>query len=505
MKNQNHTDSAAKRRFKYGGFATLTTILFIVAIIIVNMVAGALNDAYPLNLDLTPNSFYTLDEKTEELIEGVEKEITIYVLGNRDSIAQAKYCSEQLVYDLTPTFAYMTNLLETLDGIDKLSDKIKLSYVDLTLNPSFTSNYPNDELQNGSLIIQCGDRYRILTYNELFNSDITTVTGTYTAYIIASIVERSICSAITNVLSEDQQLVTVLTGHDEEDDTAIVNLLKSNNYNVQRLDITTGAIDSESVFLVMNAPKRDYSDEELQKITDYLNNGNQYGKNLMVFFDASQKELPNISEFLQEWGVSVGSDIIYETDSSRTYSQGIFFKGNYDSNDFAESVMEQGAFVALLGVRPVDILWEEKNYVTTKSLLGAPATAVLSPSTADSSWKPSDSEEKGPFSALVMSEKNPYKSEEKTSRVFTWGTSYVATSSLFNNPAYANADYIASIFNTITNNDEVVNVPAKTVADYQISMTSSQANSIGLVLFTILVPLAALGTGVFVYLKRRRL
>lgn len=504
-KKQSVIGGAQKRRFRYGSFATIATVLFVVAVILVNLVASALDNAFPLRFDLTSNSFYSLDEKTENMVRELEDDITIYVLGTRENIAQAKYCPGQTLFDLTPTFSYMTQLLETLDTLPKLSDRLTVSYVDLALSPGFASQYPNEELLDGSLIVRSGDKYRVLNYFNLFRSDVTTVTGSYTFYIVSSVVESGICSAIVNVTSDSQQLVTLLTGHNEADSETLVNLLQTNNFRVQEVDITTGAIDSESVFAVLNAPQRDYSDEELQKLTQYLQNGDQFGKNLMLFFDASQPALPNLSEFLQEWGVSVGDQIIYETDASRVYAQGIFFKANYDSSLYASSVMEQGAYVALLGARPIQILWDSKNYVTTTSLLGAASSSVLSPVTADSSWTPSQSDAKGPFSGLVLSEKNPLRDPAKTSRVYTWGTSYAVASNVLNNPAYANSEYVASIFNTVTNNDAVVEIAPKTVAEYRVNLSKSQANGIGLIFFTILVPLATLVTGTVIYLRRRTL
>ena len=41
------------RKFKYGGFATLFTVIFLVAVVILNVIATALVDRYPLTLDLT--------------------------------------------------------------------------------------------------------------------------------------------------------------------------------------------------------------------------------------------------------------------------------------------------------------------------------------------------------------------------------------------------------------------------------------------------------------------
>ena len=57
----------------------------------------------------------------------------------------------------------------------------------------------------------------------------------------------------------------------------------------------------------------------MKKIDEYLDNDGHFGKNLYYFADPTQPELPNIEEFLSEWGIGVGTGTVVETDANRIF------------------------------------------------------------------------------------------------------------------------------------------------------------------------------------------
>ena len=52
------------RKFKYGGIATVITILFIVVVIVINMIMGVLDSKVVMEVDLTPNQVYGLTQES---------------------------------------------------------------------------------------------------------------------------------------------------------------------------------------------------------------------------------------------------------------------------------------------------------------------------------------------------------------------------------------------------------------------------------------------------------
>ena len=52
------------RRFRMGSFATVLTVIFIAALIILNMIVSAVSNRYPVQIDLTTDKIYGLSDET---------------------------------------------------------------------------------------------------------------------------------------------------------------------------------------------------------------------------------------------------------------------------------------------------------------------------------------------------------------------------------------------------------------------------------------------------------
>ena len=83
--------SFKSRKFKYGGYATLLTLIVIAALIIVNLVA----DLIPVRMDLTWNKMYSLSDQTHDVLDNLQDDIMIHFIGEQGSADQssARSCS----------------------------------------------------------------------------------------------------------------------------------------------------------------------------------------------------------------------------------------------------------------------------------------------------------------------------------------------------------------------------------------------------------------------------
>ena len=61
------------RKFKYGGIATVITVLFIVVVIVINMIMGILDSKVVMEVDLTPNKVYGLTQESIDCVQGLDK------------------------------------------------------------------------------------------------------------------------------------------------------------------------------------------------------------------------------------------------------------------------------------------------------------------------------------------------------------------------------------------------------------------------------------------------
>ena len=77
--------------------------------------------------------------------------------------------------------------------------------------------------------------------------------------------------------------------------------------------------------VVIAAPSKDYTDDEIKKIREWMNNGGNLGRNLAVFVNY-QADCPNLYEYLNvDFGIEVTNNIIIETDVNRQYAYNQYY------------------------------------------------------------------------------------------------------------------------------------------------------------------------------------
>ena len=135
MKKFNYRSSTKnKKSLKYGGYASITTIILVTALVLVNV----LFSLFGWNIDLTVEKLYTPSDVTVEILENLEDEITIYGLYNTE----------------TEENKTNQNVITLMEEYCTYSDNLDFEKVDPLTNPKFTSQYlVNDTLENGSLIV----------------------------------------------------------------------------------------------------------------------------------------------------------------------------------------------------------------------------------------------------------------------------------------------------------------------------------------------------------------
>ena len=69
------------RKFKYGTLATVFTIIFIVAVILVNVLLGYMTKRFVWEFDMTKEGLFEISEDTKEVIDDLQRDVLITVLA----------------------------------------------------------------------------------------------------------------------------------------------------------------------------------------------------------------------------------------------------------------------------------------------------------------------------------------------------------------------------------------------------------------------------------------
>lgn len=471
------------RKMRKGGLSIAFTAVFIVAVIVLNMIAGLITNKVPaLSFDLSSQQTYNLTQDTIDFVETINKDITISVLASES--------------DYTGASQYYLMASTLLNQYKNYNDKIKIEYIDLTANPTYINNYPDDTLQQGNYIVKCGEKYRILTNDDLFE---TQMSSDYSSYEVTGLnVEPAVTTAILNVTSENQVKVQFIEGFGNYNADAFKNLLEQNNYDVSTVSTLTEDIDKDAEALVLFTPTTDLDETSVKKIKEFLNNNGNYGKDLMYVAAATPVEAPNLDALLEEWGMKMSEGVVAEMDSSKLLSSNDPFTSvlEYNNTDYTDGLKDSSLYIVGGEIVPVEI--SDEN--TATSLLVTSASAKLYPFTADENFKIDDVKEQQ-FNAAAIATKT--SGDNTASNVIVMGSSLIFNSNAIKMSSYNNGAYLMNMMNKVTENtDEGITISGKDLSSPSLGITSDQIQ-----LWTIICmgvfPVAIIIVAIVVYIRRR--
>ncbi|HAN43962.1 MAG TPA: hypothetical protein DCP97_01085 [Ruminococcaceae bacterium] len=476
------------RRFKHGSLATAISVAFLVVVVLINIISSILVERYPLKIDLTPNSAFSLTTESKDFIKTLSQPIDIYVLNSEKSFSGED--------------AYYKQAAEVINLYASYNDKIKIQYVDIVKNPTFVSNYPSSmNLTTNDIIVKCGEKTKKFAATDLFNSQTNEY---YQKVTTSSKAEQVMTSALMFVTSEDNTKAVILTGHEEGDISGFSSILEKNNYEVVTKSLVTEDIPEDADIAVIAAPKRDLDTDSLKKLDKFLSNDEKLGKVLVYFADIEQTPTPNLDAFLNEWGIKVKDGAVFETDTSRIINYNAFFPTvDYKNTDYSGGLETKKLMMTMPYARPLQTTFDASGYKKTYELLSFSEKSGIRPSTAPEDWKPDTSKLEGPIPALIMSEQLMYDNlTPKRSQVIVSSSLISADQSILGSTSVSNSEYYINLLNKLTERKDGIVISSKELGSKELGISQSQANILGLFFF-IAIPLAVIICGTVVWLRRR--
>lgn len=476
------------------GMKSLYAVLIVLAVVIlllVNVVAGALDDKYNLSFDLTSNRAFELKNETLDYIKNLGEPVQIRVLAQEERFAD--------------TSIYNAQANEVMKAFAKNSSQITMEYVDYVKNPGLAAQYPDLTIKHGDILVESRQRYQLIPTEELFNYE-RNASGKLT--IVSSKAEEAVARAVLHVTSTDMPKVMILTGHEEDDITGFQKLLTYNNYEVVSGQLATQDIGSSVDVAVLAAPKSDYSMEELEKLEAFLVNNGEYGKTLLYSADAAQTKLPVLESFLSEWGVEIGDGMVFETDQNRVYQYQPFYGiVDYVNEDYASKLKNQKASLLMPVSRPLKQLFEYQENYKTSLLLQFGESSGVRPSDAGDNFKAEDAAVKGPIPAMILcsyqqSGKQNSMEAKPVSHILVSGSTQFLEESILNTDAFSNASYMVQVLNDLCEKDSGIVVEDKSLAGTALNITRRSADTLGNI-FVFVIPLTVLIAGCGVWFFRR--
>ena len=489
-----------KEKFKHGSLAVVFTVVFIAVIIVINVLVSALTTRFPsMNFDLTKEGLNTLSDEATDVAKEIVNETTIYIIGSEDAIR-----GDEVYSNYSLKYSQVANLA---DRLHELNDKIKVEYIDPDMNPQFISDYADDSLTTGKVMVKTDKRHKTLAVTDLFSIQQDSSTGQYNYY---SKVDGALANALYLVNLDTVPVVAFATGHNEmltvsDNLSTFTGMLNDNNFEVKEFNMLTDDIPEDASIVVLGTPTTDYTSEELSKLEAYLDDEKMASSRtlyVMTAPNAGWSSMPNLSSFLAEWGMEPQSQEVLESNTNNTlYNMPYAIFANVTDSVLSKTYDN----VVKVQAAPVKRLFTANNDISTYSVIETSDTAYLS-----NDEKVLETPETDTYTILAFAQRYMDNQGKICANVVVDGCAadFYDGSSLLGNSTFGNKDVTLDLIKNLTGTTDTrvgLTVNQTQTNTMDISASSAVTWSIGMMLFTIVVPVAVLVIGLVIFLRRRHL
>ena len=539
-KTENNGEKPKKLRnkaaLKHGAWAVAFTAVIVAVAVCVNVLMAVLAERVNLDIDISLTGDNTLSEENVNFIKGLEDKVTITVFSTKEDFTMNSEYTAYYEFSASDTtgendgvYEYYEQTLSLLELYKVYSKNITLKFVD-PYDPSaseLTNKY--SQLSASDIIVECeksigGESYtksEVLHFDDIYQ--ITTEESAYSAYlgsygtVTGNNIETALTSAIYRATSDETPRALVMETHCKTTGIAdYVAYLEKNNFTVETFsDSVLGEIDSDIDLIIISQPKEDFVSEELDAIDEWLVNGELRGKGVIYFADPTGPDTPNLNAYLEEWGIAIEPGILYETaEGNRTPQDATtagFYLSEFDQEDTVlkkfSKLMNSGA-VAVSGGNAVltQLFAEEGTRITTPVLVSPGNTMVIKPVSESADWEPDGSYDKNQHTAVLMaSESKYYENELYTSYICVFSSANIVDTTWLSSYS-GNAEIALNTAKLVSGADEGgITFTVKKMEDisYIDKVTYYSARTVYYICQWIL-PLALIGVGIFVFVRRAR-
>ena len=468
-----------KKTLKNGSYSVVLSVIFVVIIVVVNLIVDAFPSTYT-ELDVSDQQLFSIGDQTKDFLKELDKDVTIYQIAQSGS-------EDEVVSKL-------------LQKYEEASDHIKVEKKDPVVNPKFTSEYTDEEVSSNSLIVVCGDRSKIVDYNNIYESSMDYTTYSYTTSGFDG--EGQITSAISYVTSDNLPVLYTLDGHGEKSlDSTLQEDIEKANIEIKSLNLLTEeSVPEDADCLMINSPSTDISEEERDAIIEYLENG---GK-AMIFSDYTEESMDNFDAVLENYGVERVDGIVIEGDAQHYAMQMPYYLlPDVSSAEAVSDFSSQGYFVLAPYAQGIRQLDNVRDTLTIESLLTTSDEAYSKTDLNTETLEKTDEDIDGPFDIGVsITEK---VDDDKTTQIVYYSTANLMDSQINQMVAGGNEQMITESLNWMCSTDEAstISIPSKSLEVSYLTVTAYDAAYWKICVMG-LIPGVFLVVGFVVWLKRRK-
>lgn len=487
------------RSLRAGGYSIALSAIVIAAVVVLNLLVGKLPSSIT-KPETSSVKLYDFDDQTRAIAEGVSEDVTISVWAEKDAADKT--------------------LDEFLTRYAALNSRIHIRYVDPALNPTFMEQYADEAPAENSLVVESAKRARVIEYGyteqDLFGSLGGVANYTYTSKIYTYSytedqlyqyymyygslpspdvfdAENVVTNAVDYVTTDVLPTVYMLTGHNES--TLGANLqarLEQENIASKSLSLVTEAeVPADCDLLLLAAPEKDLTAEEVEKIQTYIENGGH----VLLYTSYTAAAPEHLASLCAAYGMKAVEGVVFEQDAN-AYAYRYNLIATLESHAITDPLISAGSYVIVPAAHGIQTLDAYRSSLTVTPLLKTSDGAYLKNMDTMTSGDKEAGDAEGPFLlAAIATETIGGKTGS-----FIW----ISSDALFEDSTavYGNTDFIMNLFGYSCEKQNAVTVRSVSLAVEPLVVSESESH-LWSILLTVILPVLAVGAGLLIWFKRR--
>ncbi len=456
-----------------GSYSLVITAVVLALLIVVNILVSILPTPMT-QYDISAAKLYSITSNTKVVVNALQEDVTIYWIvqsGKEDQIIE--------------------NLLGKYES---LSDHIQVVKKNPDVYPTFAQQYTDETAENNSLVVECGDRSRFISYDDIYLQEADMTTYSYNTSFDG---EGAITSAIDYVVNEEQPQIYVLEGHGESElPSTFSDQIERENMELHTFSLlTVDAIPEDADCIMIYGSTSDISTEEKDMLADYVASG---GKLLVMAGPVESGSLDNLLSLLSDYGVTATDGIVIEGDREHYAFQLPFaLMPDMSSSEITDSLIEEH-YYPIMPISQGLTVGDTPSGATVTTLLTTSDLSFSKTAGYDlSTYEKEDGDVDGPFAVGVSITCD-------SGGQLTWFSSSDFLDDMYN--AYssgANVNLGMNALSSMIGESEAMAIRSKSLNYNYLTISDSTSSLLKVVMIGVF-PLVYLGIGIFVVVNRRR-
>ena len=467
------------RSSKVGSYSFFLTAIVLAILITVNYALSFLPDSYAQE-DLTANQLYSISSQSKVLLSSLEEDITIYWIvaaGEEDE--------------------YVEKLLHNYEDY---SSRINVEKKDPDLNPDFTNSYTDEEVYNNSIIVECGDKYRYISYEEMYEVSSTSYYSIYSSADEFS-GEKLITSAISYCTTDELPVVHILEGHGEAELTSgFTDALEADNLETENLSLLNGdSVPDDVKCILINAPSTDISEQEKDMLIEFLEGG---GRILILSGTNEEDALTNLNAVAGYYGISVIEGVVIEESQDHyVFNMPVLLMPDMESGDITDPLIEDNYHVIMPMAKALDVSEPDGDTDVTPLLTSSEESFIKEEGYNIETYDKEDGDTGGPLTLAALVTKDI---DDENQMQLVWTALSLMLEEAYNQySSDANEDFVLNILEMMCEKDDSISVRSKSLTNEYLTISTSDSSFIKVMTIGI-IPAAYLLIGVVVVVRRKR-